>query len=91
MAAGEINSLDDLKARSELLHKKSAESVIVSICSGTGCKSAGADSVYKALFAEIEKQKLNFKRKIILRRTGCHGFCERGPIIIFYPQRYLSS
>ena len=21
-----------------------------------------------------------------IRRTGCHGFCERGPIIVIHPQ-----
>ncbi len=86
MTAEKINSLESLKIRSEQLGKKSSESIIVSICSGTGCKAAGGDSVYETLFSEIERQKSNFKRKIILRRTGCHGFCERGPIVIFYPQ-----
>ncbi len=86
MAAEKISSLGDLKVKSEIFNKKSAESMIISICSGTGCKSAGADIVYKALFEEVERQKLNFKSEIILRRTGCHGFCEKGPIIIFYPQ-----
>ena len=80
-----INSLNDLETRSGLYNKKSHKRVIISICSGTGCKAAGAERVHKALLSEIEQQKSKFKNEIILRATGCHGFCERGPIVIFYP------
>ena len=33
---------------------------------------------------EIEKQGLN--SAVEFRRTGCHGFCERGPIIVIRPE-----
>jgi len=32
---------------------------------------------------EIEKQGLS--ATVDIRRTGCHGFCERGPIIVIHP------
>ena len=33
---------------------------------------------------EIEKQGLS--AEVDIRRTGCHGFCERGPIIVIHPE-----
>jgi len=33
---------------------------------------------------EIQKQGLN--AEVEFRRTGCHGFCERGPIIVIRPE-----
>ena len=33
---------------------------------------------------EIEKQGLS--AEVDLRKTGCHGFCERGPIIVIHPE-----
>lgn len=59
---------------------------VISLCSGTGCNAAGSDDVFKRLKKEVGKYKDGPGGEIVLRRTGCHGFCERGPLIIFYPQ-----
>jgi NADH-quinone oxidoreductase subunit F len=34
--------------------------------------------------AEIKKQGL--RAEVEIRKTGCHGFCERGPIIVIHPE-----
>jgi NADH-quinone oxidoreductase subunit F len=39
--------------------------------------------VAASLAAELEEQGLT--DKVDIRRTGCHGFCERGPIIVIHP------
>lgn len=54
------------------------------ICAGTGCISSGSMQVYEALKKELQKQRLESKVRIIL--SGCHGFCEKGPIFIVYPE-----
>ena len=54
------------------------------ICAGTGCISSGALDVHAALQAELKKHNLEDKIRIIL--SGCHGFCEKGPIFIVYPE-----
>ena len=54
------------------------------ICAGTGCISSGTISVKDALENELKKHNLQDKVRIIL--SGCHGFCEKGPIFIVYPE-----
>ena len=54
------------------------------ICAGTGCISSGAVDVRDALDEELAKHGLKDKVRIIM--SGCHGFCEQGPIFIVYPE-----
>ena len=54
------------------------------ICAGTGCISSGAVEVQDALIAELSKHNLQDKVRIIM--SGCHGFCEKGPIFIVFPE-----
>ena len=53
------------------------------LCSGSACHATGSHDVATSLAAELEKQGLT--DKVDIRRTGCHGFCERGPIIVIHP------
>lgn len=57
----------------------------VTICMGTGCTASGAHEVNDAFREEIKKQ--NLEDKIEIRTTGCRGFCERGPLVVIYPER----
>ncbi|HOC06087.1 MAG: NADH-quinone oxidoreductase subunit NuoF [Bacillota bacterium] len=56
----------------------------VLVCAGTGCVASGSRNVQ----AEMEKQleAFNLDKEIKLVETGCHGFCEMGPIVIVYPE-----
>lgn len=54
------------------------------ICAGTGCISSGAVDVRDTLVEELAKHGLKDKVRIIM--SGCHGFCEQGPIFIVYPE-----
>ena len=79
-----LKSAADLeKARQKILSKRDPTKPCVTICSGTGCHALGSDRVYEALVSEISKNGL--RRRVDVRRTGCHGFCERGPIIVIFP------
>lgn len=80
-----INNIEQLKDKVEFLKEGTREKTVVSLCSGTGCKAAGSDDVFGILKKEVKKYSSKSGEKIIMRRTGCHGFCERGPLIIFYP------
>ena len=50
------------------------------LCTGTGCRGAGALEVYEAF-----KQSLGTTSDIEFKPTCCHGFCERGPITVVEP------
>jgi NADH-quinone oxidoreductase subunit F len=41
--------------------------------------------VIKAFRNEVERQGLG--EKIEIRESGCHGFCERGPLVVIRPQK----
>ncbi|MFP4198055.1 MAG: NADH-quinone oxidoreductase subunit NuoF [Halanaerobium sp.] len=56
----------------------------VLICTGTGCVSSGADTLKESLEEELAANDLSGEIKIV--ETGCHGFCEKGPIMIVYPE-----
>lgn len=56
----------------------------VLICGGTGCKSAGSKEVQLAFSQAIEAKGLS--DEVMVVETGCHGFCEHGPLVIVYPE-----
>lgn len=56
----------------------------VLICAGTGCVASGSKKVEAALRVELEKKGLDKEVKVV--ETGCHGFCEMGPLVIVYPE-----
>jgi NADH:ubiquinone oxidoreductase subunit F (NADH-binding)/(2Fe-2S) ferredoxin len=55
----------------------------VLICGGTGCMSSHSKEIKKAF--EEELTVLGIKEEIGLVLTGCFGLCERGPVIVIYP------
>ena len=56
----------------------------VLICGGTGCASSGSKKVMDVMAQELKNRELDSEVQII--ETGCHGFCEMGPIMIIYPE-----
>jgi len=54
------------------------------VCTGTGCVSAGAFDIMEALKTEIKKH--NLQEEIAVVPTGCNGFCENGPLVLFEPE-----
>ena len=79
-----INSPAELeKIRKEILSKRDPDKPCITLCSGTACHATGSKEVALAIERELEKQRLRVK--VDFRRTGCHGFCEKGPIVIIFP------
>ncbi|MEW5762084.1 MAG: NADH-quinone oxidoreductase subunit NuoF, partial [Bacillota bacterium] len=54
----------------------------VRVCTGTACRAAGALEVAAALRREIEGAGL----APTVVETGCHGFCEHGPLVTLDPE-----
>jgi NADH:ubiquinone oxidoreductase subunit F (NADH-binding)/(2Fe-2S) ferredoxin/NAD-dependent dihydropyrimidine dehydrogenase PreA subunit len=80
-----VESAKDLEAlREKIISGRDTSKLTVTICSGTGCHAYGSESVYEAFKAEIEKNGL--QSKVGIRRTGCHGFCERGTVVVIFPE-----
>lgn len=53
------------------------------VCGGTGCESSRSDEIYKNLLKEAEA--LGVSRDVQVVKTGCFGFCEKGPIVKVLP------
>ena len=86
-----LKSVADLEnLREGILSKKDPNRTCVTVCSGTGCHSYACEKVADSFASELEKCGLG--EQVELRRTGCHGFCERGPIVVIFPDEicYLS-
>jgi len=80
-----INSPTKLKELRESLNEKTDLSrPCITVCKGTGCLASGGLSVFDAFKKEVKKQNLD--KKINIRSTGCHGFCERGPLVVIHPE-----
>lgn len=80
----QLNTLSDLsKLQANVLKSQAPIKKWVTVCSGTGCHAYGCTKVAQALKDEIAAQKLTASVKV--RTTGCHGFCERGPIVVIQP------
>jgi NADH:ubiquinone oxidoreductase subunit F (NADH-binding)/(2Fe-2S) ferredoxin/Pyruvate/2-oxoacid:ferredoxin oxidoreductase delta subunit len=81
-----INSPAELEGfRKEIVSKGNPKKPCIAVCTGTGCIALGATGVVTALKEEIRNKGLNTE-VVDLRETGCPGFCERGPIIVVYPE-----
>ncbi len=76
--------LNKIKKESLAVSKKHPKKVLV--CCGTGCIANGAIKIVDSVRDGLEKRKLKDVSVEILKETGCHGFCELGPLVIIEPQ-----
>jgi len=80
-----INSVAELEElRTGILSKKDPNRIRISICAGLSCLGLGNGLIIGTFEEEIKKQSLEGKVDVIT--TGCHGFCEQGPIVVIYPE-----
>jgi NADH:ubiquinone oxidoreductase subunit F (NADH-binding)/(2Fe-2S) ferredoxin/NAD-dependent dihydropyrimidine dehydrogenase PreA subunit len=73
------------KLRQSLVSKKDPKRTCISVCGGTGCRASGAEAVVDAFIDEIERRELQVS--VELKETGCHGFCEKGPVVVIRPKQ----
>jgi len=53
------------------------------VCGGTGCESSHSDEIYRNLIKEAEALGVSHDVQVV--KTGCFGFCEKGPIVKVLP------
>ncbi|MBI5584502.1 MAG: 4Fe-4S binding protein [Deltaproteobacteria bacterium] len=80
-----INSPAELETlRAEILSTRDPNKPLITLCSGSACHASGSREVAAKIEEELQQQGLT--AEVEVRRTGCHGFCERGPIIVIHPE-----
>ncbi len=83
-----ISSPDALeKFRNEILSARDPNQPCVTVCGGTGCHASGCHQVIDAFKGALQKHSKG--NGISIRVTGCHGFCEKGPLVVITPQKIL--
>jgi len=81
-----LKSVDELnRYRESLNNSKDTNKLCIAVCGGTGCLAFGAEGVISTFVEELRKQGL--EDKVEVRRVGCPGFCERGPVVVILPER----
>ena len=58
------------------------EKYVARVCLGTGCISNGSLEVYEALKRAVSTLGL---KNVEVDFSGCHGFCQRGPVVDIEP------
>jgi NADH-quinone oxidoreductase subunit F len=85
---GKISSPQELERyQNEILSKRDPHQPCVTVCGGTGCHASGCHQVIDAFRKVLQDHSKG--NGINIRVTGCHGFCERGPLVVIYPQKIL--
>ena len=80
--------------------KKALESqkIRILVCAGTGCVAGGSIDIYqrlielcreKGLNVQIQLEKEVSHEGIGIKKSGCNGFCELGPLIKILPMGWL--
>ena len=65
------------------------------VCGGTGCLAGGADKIYAKMLElteHLDDAQVEFGAEIAhtsVKTSGCHGFCEMGPLVRIEPYHYL--
>ncbi len=71
--------------RNNILSKhQEKDKKLISLCAGSGCGAYGTEKVYQTLTEELAKH--NLQDEVEIKLTGCHGFCEKGPIMVIHPE-----
>lgn len=94
-----------IKTREELISVSEQYKVLLDkqckqilVCAGTGCVAGGSLDIYRRLYEIIQERGLNVTLElqeephgdiIGVKKSGCHGFCEMGPLLRIEPAGWL--
>jgi NADH-quinone oxidoreductase subunit F len=68
------------------------------VCAGTGCVSSGSLAIFdhlavlmkeKGVPCSVELEEEPHEESVGMKSSGCHGFCEMGPLVKIEPQGWL--
>ncbi|HEX3075389.1 MAG TPA: NADH-quinone oxidoreductase subunit F, partial [Lachnospiraceae bacterium] len=94
-----INTREELESK-RVEYKQSLDSQYkqILICAGTGCVAGGSLEIYaklkelmeqKGLACSVILEKEPHDKSVGLKKSGCHGFCEMGPLLRIEPMGWL--
>ncbi|MBE5785301.1 MAG: NADH-quinone oxidoreductase subunit NuoF [Clostridiales bacterium] len=94
-----IKTREELKSlREACIRAEKSETRKILVCAGTGCVSGGSLDIYAALKAKMDECGIPCEVELAmdphedvvgLKKSGCHGFCEMGPLVRIEPYGWL--
>ena len=94
-----LNNLEEFKALQEkCIAARNSEKRKVLVCCGTGCTAGGNLEVFEELKTQMSLHGEAFEVALNvtscepvtgLKKSGCHGFCEMGPLVRMEPEGWL--
>ena len=93
-----IESLEQFRAlQADYMAARDAEKRKILVCCGTGCVAGGNLNVYHELKKRMDELGIpcevslteHHADTIGLKKSGCHGFCEMGPLVRIEPEGWL--
>jgi NADH-quinone oxidoreductase subunit F len=93
-----LNRNDMIKASNIYENSLKNQKKKILICAGTGCVAGGALDIYDELIRLMKEKKINCEvslekephdEAVGIKKSGCHGFCEMGPLVRIEPWGYL--
>lgn len=93
-----LNRNDLINARNSYKSSFAKEKKKILVCAGTGCVAGGSLEIYDELIRLMKQKGVNcevaletepHEETIGVKKSGCHGFCEMGPLVRIEPFGYL--
>lgn len=75
--------------RLSLQDKYAENNPCITVCGGTGCRAYGSMKVFETFCGELSRRQTSADINMDIKMTGCHGFCEKGPLVVLRPQGIL--
>ncbi len=69
--------------REQAVARRQSKRMAIAVCCGTGCRAQGSLALVEEFRSRLEAEGLD---DVEVRASGCHGFCERGPLVVIYPK-----
>jgi len=70
--------------RQRIVTSRDVRRTRVVVCAGTGCRANGSLDVARALEGALRQHGV--EATVELKLSGCHGFCQQGPVVVVEPQ-----
>jgi len=82
--ATQLQSREDLtEYRRQVAASRESKRIGISVCCGTGCRAHGSMDLFEEFRRQLKDRGLG---DVEVRATGCHGFCEQGPLVVIFPK-----
>jgi NADH-quinone oxidoreductase subunit F len=87
MRIDSIKQLRDLQKKLQDADKKLVRKIMV--CHGPGCLASGAKQLGEEFQKQLKKHRIKGVTVEAVKKTGCHGLCEKSPLVAIEPDRIL--